>query len=93
MAEIIRGVDGKSHVNVHLSDEDRTVHVQIGSGPDAVTFVGDLDDIHRLFVEIDRRVSGLVARTPAVSAGELVGARPIISRPSRRRPEPMHQSL
>lgn len=69
MADVVRLVDGETRVEVHGPEGDGTVQIQLGPAPYGVTFVGDLADLHRVFVEIDTLLSRLVtAQVPARQA-------------------------
>ena len=64
MSDVVRLVDTETQVEV-LADkgDNETIRVKLGPEPHSVTFVGTLSDLHRLFVEVDRQISGLVARS------------------------------
>ena len=52
-------LDASSPVTAAIA-EDRIVRVKFGLEPYGVTLLGDLSDLHRLIIEADRQVSGLV---------------------------------
>ena len=67
MNDVVRLLDAETSVEVHAEDGPHAVRVNFGPGPDGVTFVGTLSDLHRIFVEVDNQVSRLVTRPSRVS--------------------------
>ena len=64
MGREIMITDADTTVEVVEGDCDNDpVRVKFGPEPYAITMVGDLSQIHRVIVEADRQVSGLVVRS------------------------------
>lgn len=62
MPDFVKLVNDETSVHVYPPASDRFVRVRLGPAPHGVTIVGDLADIHRIFVEIDKRVSRLATQ-------------------------------
>ncbi|MDH3682512.1 MAG: hypothetical protein OEV40_21465 [Acidimicrobiia bacterium] len=58
-------IDAGTRIEVGVPPDDDMVQVSLGAGPGDVTFLGELADVHRLFIEIDNRISRLVTRNPS----------------------------
>lgn len=93
MGNLVRTVDNAINVKVHVSDDHGMAQVEIGSGSDAVTFEGALNDIHRLFVEVDTQVSKLIARRKRTLQANGSTDGQSDRRTFRKRAEPIHQSF
>ena len=52
-------LDADTTITVEADGED-PIRVKLGTEPYGVTLVGDLSVIHRIIIEADRQVSGLV---------------------------------
>lgn len=65
MSDLVRLVDSETNVTVHGPDDRGTVRVTFGPESTGVTFVGDVADLYRLFVEVDVQVARLATRTTA----------------------------
>ncbi|MEM8922308.1 MAG: hypothetical protein AAGD35_02325 [Actinomycetota bacterium] len=56
---LILSADSPIAVEVDAGDAAR---VRLGADPDGVTLIGDLQDLHRVIIEIDRQLSREVAK-------------------------------